>query len=69
MNNNNIPTREELLQQGTVIWDRDNSTESPRHHVRLISYNGIRYLMRERNEEVIYIANYVELDAKYGKED
>lgn len=69
MNNSYTPTREELLQHGKVLWDRDNTTGAHRHRVRTIELNGTRWLMRECDEEVVYIANYEELNAKYGKED
>lgn len=66
--NNYTPTREELLQHGKVLVDIDNITGVHRQRVRTIALNGTRWLMRERDEEVIYIANYEELNAKYGKE-
>ena len=69
MNTNYTPTREELLQYGKVLVDIDNTTGAHRQRVRTIELNGVRWLMRERDEEVIYIANYEELNAKYGKED
>ena len=69
MNNNYTPTREELLQHGKVLVDIDNFTGAHRQRVRTIELNGVRWLMRERDEVVTYIANYEELNAKYGKED
>ena len=68
MNNNYTPTREELLQHGKVLVDIDNTTGAHRQRVRTIEFNGVRWLMRERDEAVIYIANYEELNDKYGKE-
>ena len=67
MNNNYTPTREELLHHGKVLVDIDNTTGAHRQRVRTIELNDTRWLMRERDEEVIYIANYEELNAKYGK--
>ena len=69
MNNNYTPTREELLQHGKVLVDIDNTTGVHRQRVRTIELNGVRWLMRERDEAVTYIANYEELNAKYGKEE
>ena len=69
MNNNYTPTREELLQHGNVLVDIDNTTGAHHQRVRTIELNGVRWLMRERDEVVTYIANYEELNAKYGKED
>ena len=69
MNNNYTPTREELLQRGKVLVDIDNTTGAHRQRVRTIELNGVRWLMRERDGVVTYIANYEELNAKYGKED
>lgn len=69
MNNNCTPTREELLQHGKVLVDIDNTTGAHRQRVRTIELNGVRWLMRERNGVVTYIANYEELNTKYGKED
>ena len=69
MNNNYTPTREELLQHGKVLVDIDNTTRAHRQRVRTIELNGVRWLMRERDGVVTYIANYEELNAKYGKED
>ena len=69
MNNNYTPTREELLQRGKVLVDIDNTTGAHRQRVRTIELNGVRWLMRERDEVITYIANYEELNAKYGKED
>ena len=69
MNNNYTPTREELLQYGKVLVDIDNTTGAHRQRVRTIELNGVRWLMRERDGVVTYIANYEELNAKYGKED
>ena len=68
MNNNYTPTREELLQHGKVLVDIDNTTGAYRQRVRTIELNGVRWLMRERDGAVTYIANYEELNAKYGKE-
>ena len=68
MNNNYTPTREELLQHGKVLIDIDNTTRTHRQRVRTIELNGVRWLMRERDEAVTYIANYEELNAKYRKE-
>ena len=68
MNNNYTPTREELLQQGKVLVDIDNITGAHHQRVRTIELNGVRWLMRERDEVVTYIANYEERNAKYGKE-
>ena len=67
--NNYAPTKEKLLQHGKVLVDIDNITGVHRQRVRIIALNGTRWLMRERDEEVIYIANYEELNAKYGKEN
>ena len=67
--NNYTPTREELLQHGKVLVDIGNTTGAHRQRVRTIELNGTRWLMRERDEEVIYIANYEELNTKYGTED
>lgn len=69
MNNNYAPTREELLQHGKVLVDINNTTEAHCQRVRTIELNGVRWLMRERDEVVTYIANYEELNTKYGKED
>ncbi len=69
MNNNYTPTREELLHHGKVLVDIDNITGAHRQHVRIIELNGTRWLMRERDGAVTYIANYEELNTKYGKED
>ena len=69
MNNNYTPTREELLHRGNVLVDIDNTTGAHRQRVRTIELNGVRWLMRERDGVVTYIANYEELNAKYGKED
>ena len=69
MNNNHTPTREELLQHGKVLVDIDNTTGAHRQRVRTIELNGVRWLMREHDGVVTYIANYEELNAKYGKED
>ena len=69
MNNNYTPTREELLQHGKVLVDIDNTTGAHHQRVRTIALNGTRWLMRERDGVVTYIANYEELNAKYGKED
>ena len=69
INNNYTPTREELLQHGKVLVDIDNTTRAHRQRVRTIELNGVRWLMRERDGVVTYIANYEELNAKYGKED
>ena len=69
MNNNYTPTREELLQHGNVLVDIDNTTGAHRQRVRTIELNGVRWLMRERDGVVTYIANYKELNTKYGKED
>ena len=68
MNNNYTPTREELLQHGKVLVDIDNTTGAHRQRVRTIELNGVRRLMRERDGAVTYIANYEELNTKYGKE-
>ena len=69
MNNNYIPTKEELLQHGKVLVDIGNTTGAHCQRVRTIELNGVRWLMRERDEVVTYIANYEVLNAKYGKED
>lgn len=73
MNNNYTPTREELLQHGKVIMDTDNNMEGATEYhysrLRLIELNGIRYLMRERNDIALYIKSFEELEAIYGKED
>lgn len=69
MNNNYTHTREELLQHGNVLVDIDNTTGAHHQRVRTIELNGVRWLMRERDGVVTYIANYEELNAKYGKED
>ena len=69
MNNNYTPTREELLQRGKVLVDIDNTMGAHHQRVRTIELNGVRWLMRERDGVVTYIANYEELNAKYGKED
>lgn len=69
MNNNYTPTREELLQHGKVFVDINNTTGAHCQRVRTIELNGVRWLMRERDGAVTYIANYEELNAKYGKED
>ena len=69
MNNNYTPTREELLHHGKVLVDIDNITGAHRQHVRIIELNGTCWLMRERDGAVTYIANYEELNTKYGKED
>ena len=69
MNNNYTPTREELLQHGKVLVDINNTTGVHCQRVRIIELNGVRWLMRERDEVVTYIANYEELNAKYGKEE
>ena len=68
MNNNCTPTREELLQHGKVLVDIDNTTGAHRQRIRTIELNGVRWLMRERDGVVTYIANYEELNAKYEKE-
>lgn len=68
MNNNYTPTKEELLQYGNVLVDIDNTTGAHHQRVRTIMLNGTRWLMRERDEVVTYIANYEELNTKYGKE-
>ena len=68
MNNNYTPTREELLQHGKVLVNIDNATGAHRQRVRTIELNGVRWLMRERDGVVTYIANYEELNAKYGME-
>ena len=68
MNNNYTPTREELLQRGKVLVDIDNTTGTHHQRVRTIELKGVRWLMRERDEVVTYIANYEELNTKYGKE-
>ena len=67
--NNYIPTKEELLQHGKVLVDIGNTTGAHCQRVRTIELNGVRWLMRERDEGVTYIANYEELNTKYGKED
>lgn len=69
MNNNYAPTREELLQHGKVLVDINNTTGVHCQRARTIELNGVRWLMRERDGGVTYIANYEELNAKYGKED
>lgn len=69
MNNNYTPTREELLQHGKVLVDIDNTTGAHYQRVRTIELNGVCWLMRERDGVVTYIANYEELNTKYGKED
>lgn len=69
MNNNYTSTKEELLQHGKVLVDINNTTGAHCQRVRTIELNGVRWLMRERDEVVTYIANYEELNAKYGKED
>ena len=69
MNNNYTLTREELLQHGKVLVDIDNTTGVHRQRVRTIELNGVRWLMRERDGVVTYIANYEELNTKYGKEE
>ena len=69
MNNNYTPTREELLHRGKMLVDIDNTTGAHHQRVRTIELNGVRWLMRERDGVVTYIANYEELNAKYGKED
>ena len=69
MNNNYTPTREELLQHGKVLVDIDNTMGAHHQRVRTIELNGVRWLMRERDGVVTYIANYEELNTKYGKED
>lgn len=69
MNNNYTPTREQLLQHGKMLVDIDNTTGAHHRRVRTIALNGTRWLMRERDDEVIYIANYEELKTKYGKEE
>lgn len=69
MSNNYTPTREELLQHGKVLVDINNATGAHHQRIRTIELNGVRWLMRERDEVVTYIANYEELNAKYGKED
>ena len=68
MNNNYTPTREELLQHGNVLVDIDNTTGAHHQRVRTIELNGVRWLMRERDGVVTYIANYEELNAKCRKE-
>ena len=67
--NNYIPTKEELLQHGKVLVDINNTTGVHCQRVRTIELNGVRWLMRERDEVVTYIANYEELNTKYGKEE
>ena len=69
MNNNYTPTREELLHHGKVLVDINNTTGTHCQRVRTIELNGVRWLIRERDVAVTYIANYEELNAKYGKED
>lgn len=69
MNNNYTPTREELLHHGKVLVDINNTTGAHCQRVRTIELNGVRWLMRERDGAVTYIANYEELNTKYGKED
>lgn len=69
MNNNYTPTREEFLHHGKVLVDINNTTGTHCQRVRTIELNGVRWLMRERDGAVTYIANYEELNAKYGKED
>ena len=68
MNNNYTPTREELLQHGKVLVDIGNTIGAHRQRIRAIELNGVRWLMRERDGVVTYIANCEELNAKYGKE-
>ena len=53
--------------------DTDNNMEGATEYhysrLRLIELNGIRYLMRERNDIALYIRSFEELEAIYGKED
>ena len=69
MNNNYTHPREELLQHCTLLVGIDNTTGAHCQRVRTIELNGVRWLMRERDGAVTYIANYEELNTKYGKED
>ena len=69
MNNNYTPTREELLHRGKVLVDIANTPGAHRQRVRTTELNGVRWLTRERDEVVTYIANYEELNTKHGKDD
>lgn len=62
MNNNNTPTREELLRHGKVIMDADDTIKGHHLRFRYVMLNHIRYLMKEVDDVVAWIVSYEESD-------